>query len=70
MATHLTTEALIHLRNNPKLQQKICFYIGVKISGMDSAIVRDSKALTTYKSVILIAEDMQVSPYDILIEYP
>lgn len=70
MKSYLTSDALLHLKENFKLQNEICNYTGLKISGINTAIIRNSSALTTYKSVVAIAKSMDVKPENILVEYP
>ena len=70
MATYLTQEALSHLFKDEKLKGKIAGYAGLKVSGVDSAIIRHSVSLSSYKVVKLIAESMGVQPENILEELP
>ena len=70
MATYLKTEALIHLQNNEYLKGKVCAFCGLKVSGIDSAIIRHSTSLTTYLAVKFIAESMGVEPETILEQLP
>jgi hypothetical protein len=68
MATNLTLEALIHLDKNDELQSKIAPFMGVQINGVQSAIIRKSRSLTTYKAVLAIAESLGKKPDDIIEE--
>jgi len=70
MATYLTTTALCHLQNSEYLKGKIAAFCGLKISGVDSAIIRHSSSLTTYLAVKFISESMGVEPETILEQLP
>jgi plasmid maintenance system antidote protein VapI len=70
MATNLTLEALMHLDKNDELQKKIAPFMGVQLNGVQSAIIRKSRSLTTYNAVLAIAESLGKKPDEILEELP
>ena len=70
MASYLTTAALCHLQNNEWLKGKIAPYCGLKLSGIDTAIIRHSSSLTTFYCVKFIAESMGVEPETIVEQLP
>jgi hypothetical protein len=68
MATHLTSDALLHVGNSRELQEKISPLVGVSTQGILAAVIRNSKSLTTYKAVQIIAHSMKKKPVEILEE--
>jgi homoserine dehydrogenase len=70
MATYLTDTAIKFLEANELLQAKIAPFAGIAIAGINYAVKRNSKSLTTYKAVLIIAKEMGVNPDEILEELP
>ncbi len=70
MATYLTDDALEHLKDNAGLQAEICPFVGIRIDSIIPAIRRNSKSLTSYHAVLLIAASMGKQPTDIIHELP
>lgn len=68
MVTLLTLEARIHLGQDEDLQKKVADYMGMHVDGVKTALVRNSKSLTTYRVVMAVAESMQRTPEEILEE--
>jgi len=65
--TKLSGAAQRHLLNNPMLAAEVAETCGVGLSGISSAIIRNSKSLANYRAVLLIAKHMGVSPDEIIV---
>lgn len=66
MATYLTLAAQQHLREDRYLKIAVERYLDLKPEGIDAAITRNSKALTTWYVVEEIAKSMRKEPKEIL----
>jgi hypothetical protein len=66
MAYKLTKKAQWFLLENNELKAKVCNCTGIKITGIDSAIKRDSRILTTYMAIMAISQAMKIKPEEVI----
>lgn len=70
MATRLTDKALAHLRDesNEHLRSVVCRHAGINSLYAMQAILRKSRALTTWKAVEAIALNMGITDPELILE--
>lgn len=68
MPKQLKREAIVEVKSNSKLFSTICDLLEIKPGGLMTNLNRNSERLTQHEVLMAIAEEMGVSPTDLLIE--
>ena len=68
MPKQLKREAIVEIKNNSKLFSTICDLLEIKPGGLMSNLNRNSERLTQHEVLMAIAEEMGLTPNEILVD--